>query len=260
MDTRGLLNDAPAPPPEPGRRDDPVQAPWGVTDIIAALLLTLTALAMITVLFVILGLLGLPLDAPKHDPVRVNVEVLGQVLLDLSGVAAAVTLSLRKYNLTPRAWGLRRQRPVAVVPCVVTLVVSFLSVGLYFALAERLGIDLIRPKPNVPKELFESSSVLPGTILLVVIVAPICEEVFFRGFVFNGLRSRLGVLGAALVSGLMFAAIHGQIGLLIPFTVIGAAFAVLIARTGSLANSIVVHLTFNLIGVIAQLGSGTGLR
>jgi membrane protease YdiL (CAAX protease family) len=97
----------------------------------------------------------------------------------------------------------------------------------------------------------------------VVVVAPLTEELFFRGFVFNGLRRRLTVPGAAAVSGVLFASVHvvdaEKLGLLIPFTAIGFMFALLVAVTGSLWNSILVHFSFNLIGVVGGATGGRGV-
>ena len=43
---------------------------------------------------------------------------------------------------------------------------------------------------------------------MVICVAPVAEEFFFRGFFYRALRSRYSVLGAALIDGLLFGAIH----------------------------------------------------
>ena len=48
-----------------------------------------------------------------------------------------------------------------------------------------------------------------GACAVVCVVAPICEELLFRGFIFRALRNWRGVWPAALITGLLFAAVHG---------------------------------------------------
>src|SRR5205823_2620837 len=52
---------------------------------------------------------------------------------------------------------------------------------------------------------------LPVAIIigvLIIVLAPISEEIFFRGFVFGGMRNRWPVVLAAVVSALIFGAFH----------------------------------------------------
>lgn len=241
---------------------------WGAREILLAVSLTAFALVVISGgSTLLLNALGRSTSQAADDPVATITLVVGQMLIDLAAVAGAAMVSLRRYRLTPRAWGLRRERSVALGMCLAVLAASFGTLVVYGAVVKALGVDALAPKSNVPQQLFEQRAVLPFTVFLVVIVAPLAEEMFFRGFVFNGLRGagvvaaaggRLRVPGAALISGLMWAAIHGQVGLVIPITIIGFLFALLLARTGSLWNAILVHFLFNLISVIGNLITGSG--
>jgi membrane protease YdiL (CAAX protease family) len=243
-------------------RDGPGVPPWGVREIALALL----AAALITGVVVLassvlLAVLGIPSERAEHEPVGTAILLLGQLVIDAGAVGVAAWLSLGRYGLSPAAWGLRRTRPVSAPAVAGVLVASFGALLGYQATVSALGLEALKPESNVPQGLFEHPSVVPLTLLLVVVVAPIAEEMFFRAFLFQGLRRWLGTHGAALLSGFAFAAIHitggNLLGLLIPFTVIGYLFAVLLASTGSLWNVILVHFAFNLIGVMGELaGSG----
>ena len=59
--------------------------------------------------------------------------------------------------------------------------------------------------------------------MLIAGLAPIAEELFFRGFVFSGLRSRMTMLPAALISGLVFGLVHAPTGIttVVPLAVLG---------------------------------------
>jgi membrane protease YdiL (CAAX protease family) len=78
-----------------------------------------------------------------------------------------------------------------------------------------------------------------------VIVAPITEEILFRGFLYGTLRRYAGPLVAILGSALIFASLH-ETQTFLPILVIGALLAFLYERTGSLIAPIAAHAVNNL--------------
>jgi membrane protease YdiL (CAAX protease family) len=78
-----------------------------------------------------------------------------------------------------------------------------------------------------------------------VIVAPVCEETFFRGFVFGALRAGWGALPAAVASSALFAAVHFDAGALVPIFILGLILCGLYVRTGSLYPGVFFHAFFN---------------
>ncbi len=90
-------------------------------------------------------------------------------------------------------------------------------------------------------------------VWLVLGVTPgICEELFFRGLVFSGLR-RLGVWPAVLGSALLFALAHASIYRLMPTFILGMVLGVLRWRSGSIVPGMVMHAINNgVIGTLAQ--------
>jgi uncharacterized protein len=91
-------------------------------------------------------------------------------------------------------------------------------------------------------------------ILLIVIAAPVSEEVCFRGFLFGGLRERLPRLGAALISGLVFGGLHATTGVsaVPPLIVFGVILALLYEKTGSIWPGILLHMLNNSVALIGQ--------
>ncbi len=249
--------------PPPPDRDDPARAPWGILEIFFAVVLTLIALLVISLVFAGLSRAGVAMTNAERNLSAAAAILIGGLAQDAAAVAAAAAVSLRRYRLGPRAWGLRREKPLALGACASVLFASFAVLIGYQVVVTALGIESLKPKENVPPGLLDHRVLLPFAGLFVVFVAPFAEEMFFRGFMFNGLRRRLGVYGAAGLTGLLFGAIHiisGPIGVLIPFWIIGFMFAMLVARTGSLWNSIVVHLAFNMFALLAGLiGGGPGV-
>lgn len=119
------------------------------------------------------------------------------------------------------------------------------------AASDSLTLLLDRPVvPEVMVEIYRSAGVLPLFWLAVVVMAPLFEEVFFRGFLFAGLeRSRLGGIGAIVVTALAWAAIHLQYDLYGIATIFALGLLLGAARlkARSLPLTIGLHAAINLI-------------
>jgi membrane protease YdiL (CAAX protease family) len=82
----------------------------------------------------------------------------------------------------------------------------------FAALADGLTIALGRPViPKFMIDAYSTAGFVPLLWTAVVLMAPLFEEVFFRGFIFQGIRhSRLGVCGAIVLTSLAWAGTHVQ--------------------------------------------------
>jgi membrane protease YdiL (CAAX protease family) len=89
-------------------------------------------------------------------------------------------------------------------------------------------------------------------IVALVVVAPLAEEIFFRGIVYNAWLREYGPWQALIGSALLFALIHGSLFVLLPIFGLGLALALLYRWTSSLPASIAMHATFN--GITLALG------
>ncbi|MDE0805518.1 MAG: type II CAAX endopeptidase family protein [Acidimicrobiales bacterium] len=79
----------------------------------------------------------------------------------------------------------------------------------------------------------------------VVIVAPIVEELYFRGLLLRTIEQRWGVVVAVVGSSLFFGATHFQLLQLPGLTLAGLVFAMAVVRTGRIGAAIAVHIGFN---------------
>jgi membrane protease YdiL (CAAX protease family) len=84
-------------------------------------------------------------------------------------------------------------------------------------------------------------------------VAPVAEEIFFRGVAYNAWERERGPWVAVLGSAALFAAIHGSLFAAVPIFALGVTLALLYRRTGSLAATIAMHAGFNAISVAIAL-------
>lgn len=90
-------------------------------------------------------------------------------------------------------------------------------------------------------------------VLAIVVLAPIAEEVFFRGVVFNAFLREGGRRWALVGSAALFAAIHLSLVVFIPIFLLGLALAWVYDRTNNLLAPIAMHLVVNGASVIIAL-------
>jgi membrane protease YdiL (CAAX protease family) len=106
--------------------------------------------------------------------------------------------------------------------------------------------------PPTEKDILSGPWVVPA-FLLIVVAAPIAEEILFRGFLFQGLRRRFRVWPAALISAGVFAFFHVYPLVIPAIFVSGVILALLYERRRSLLASMTAHATLNAVAVIALL-------
>ncbi|SMB99268.1 hypothetical protein SAMN00808754_2823 [Thermanaeromonas toyohensis ToBE] len=81
-------------------------------------------------------------------------------------------------------------------------------------------------------------------------LAPITEEVYFRGFFYPVLKARYGTLVGQVASSLLFAVLHFDLFRFLPLAVGGWGLAYLYERSGSLIAPVVAHSTWNAIMIL----------
>jgi len=90
-------------------------------------------------------------------------------------------------------------------------------------------------------------------LIMTVLITPVVEEIFFRGFLFQWMASRRPIWLAAIISAVMFGVSH-----IVPAQVISAIFAGLLivyifVASGSIWPAIVFHITNNALSISANL-------
>jgi membrane protease YdiL (CAAX protease family) len=165
-------------------------------------------------------------------------------------ILAGTAIFLASRTRRPRAWhfGLRRAR---LWPSVGWAALGFLGfvifVTTYSALLSPEGDQSVTEDLGAD----ESTLALVAAGIVVIVVAPIAEEFFFRGFFYGALRSRLGVLAAAAVDGLVFGLIHftgsDTLELLPILGFLGFVFCLVYERTRTLYAVIGLHALNNAV-------------
>lgn len=208
---------------------------------------TVVAVAVIAVVSVTAGL---DIAKPQDESVA---NLVGTLIQDAALVVVAIGLAWTVAR--PRLWhfGLRRARLLSTVGwSVLGLVVFYLAAAGYSALVGSAEEQTILSDLGVG----DSATRLALAAMLVVVVAPVVEELFFRGFFYRSLRGRLPVWAAALITGAVFGAIHATTGIdAVPILfVFGTILCLVYERTGTLYSAIAMHAVNNTLA----FGVGSG--
>lgn len=112
---------------------------------------------------------------------------------------------------------------------------------------------LLGPPP--PQEIEVLLTGLKGKHLLlpfltVSVLAPLSEELYFRGMVYPVIKARFGAMTGMVLSGLFFGALHLDLYRIIPIGVGGMVLAYFYEKTGSLVTPIIAHSVWNTIMLI----------
>jgi uncharacterized protein len=227
---------APEPAPEPVAGWRPVFAPLAL----------LAGFGMAIFGGAIVGLLGALAGASVTHP-PASVELLATLLQDVLLVASAVWFAARAGRPRPGDFGLRA---TAVVRALVLMVGAYVGFLVFAAVWE--AILNLNDKEQVVQKLGANSGAvgLVAVVALTCVVAPICEEFFFRGFFFPALSNWRGPWTAAVLTGVVFGAIHvgsAPVGDLVPLAFFGFALCLLRWWSGSLYPCIAVHAVNNCV-------------
>ncbi len=241
-------------PPAPARFPRwPLWAPF------AGMLMTLLAAALgVALIAVVAELAGADID--RGDDTAPGIVIGGTYVQDLALMGAAFLLARwLDPPVRARQFGLRPTAPGAAAGWLLLTWVAFIAFSFIWSVA----LD-IQESDDLPQELGADSSTLAliAVAVLVCVMAPIAEELFFRGFVFTAFRRSLGLPVAAVLTGAIFGAIHlggTEIEFIVPLAVFGALLCLLYVWTDSLLPCIVLHALNNglALGVAEDWGAWT---
>lgn len=251
--------------PEESQPLDPDRPHWGPSAGIGIWLFSFFALLVMSLLavlvwYVVESVRGMPLPQTQQElsewllsPNSILVQVLSTVVAHVVTIAACwavVTGMGRRPFLDSLGWKWEGGSTAA-------------KVGYVFGMAVTMWITLIvlsRLLPQSSETQFDqllktSQQVRYAVAFMAVFTAPFVEEVVYRGVLFSGLRSRMGLpLTVAFVT-LLFAGVHayqywGAWAGLIGLTLLSLVLTLMRARTKSIFPCVAVHLVFNAIQAV----------
>jgi membrane protease YdiL (CAAX protease family) len=175
-------------------------------------------------------------------------NVLSQIATALGFLLVPMALAAMHGAKGPREifqrLGLRAFRPSAL---------KWMGLTVVLYLAFNIFYSAVITEPH-QQDIAKGFGAIPIQILLIVIAAPVTEEICFRGMLFGGLREKLPRIVAALICGLIFGALHAITGIsaVPPLIVFGFLLALLYERTGSIVPGILLHVLNNIVALASQ--------
>lgn len=190
----------------------------------------------------------------------INVMILGGFLLQ----AGMLYLFLRfKFHY-------RNPNEGPVSPCIIPLGQSLL-LGLFYFLASlpvvygvgavwtglleflrRQGFEINLPLQDAVLLFRETDSYVSflGLLLLAIVVAPVVEEIVFRGGIFRFFKGKTSLAVALFISGIVFGLIHGNLHSLPGLVTVGICLGLSYELSGNIRVPIFFHAFFNLNSVL----------
>ena len=139
--------------------------------------------------------------------------------------------------------------------------VSAVVCGISFSLWLSIMLSLLPISESLISEYADKSWVFGETTLIAIIatgiVAPIIEEMLFRGIIYKHLHVCMPEYLALVIQAVIFSVLHGSSIIWISYALIGGLlFGYIRMLTGSIRATILAHMAFNLVGyVIDYLGN-----
>jgi membrane protease YdiL (CAAX protease family) len=231
------------------RKGDPVA--WGLKDMLWA---SLTAIALVLAGLIALIIFLALFQALRGSPLDQKVWIWGVLALESILVVPAWFWGPRKYGQGWASLGLH------AFPVVKTLVLALISLPLMLLI--NAGWELVRRQlgwagqPNYLPLFGGGPLGLALALLIGGVIAPIAEEIFFRGYLYAGLRSRLGLGWGLVLSALLFAVLHVIPGVIPPIFLLGLILATVYEYSGSLWPAILLHSAINTLAFVAAYLTG----
>ncbi len=195
------------------------------------------SLAMLALILLIQFIMGALLYAffPTDD---VSLIVIANSLVQVGSYLLVIYLFY--WRLAERL-DFKLQKGVSIVYMIV------LAVSLaFFALV--VLTPLIAQLPESPEvtEAFERMSEVPLlALLLIVVIAPVFEEIIFRNIILKGLKNRYNAGLAILISSVLFGAFHLNFQQFISATILGLICGTIYLATDSVLYTILFHALYN---------------
>ena len=161
----------------------------------------------------------------------------------------------RRYGLDwSRQMGWRMRGVDIPVGAFIGLALQLVAVPLLYWPILRIFGDLDVEEPA--RELTGLAETPVEVVLLVVmtvVMAPVGEEVFFRGLLQGALRDRIGPVWAVAIASVAFGITHFQLVQFPALVLVGAVNGLLVLRTGRLGPALWSHAAFNAVTVVVLL-------
>ncbi|HLX38987.1 MAG TPA: type II CAAX endopeptidase family protein [Ktedonobacteraceae bacterium] len=246
------------------------RVPWTLQQTLFGTVLTLVPWVAFVLGVDVLNAKAPPINTvltPQQDVIDAIIQFFFSSLIEAAFLIAPIYIALYAYRfvkprLLPalRTLGFRKFPVGRSLLWVVVLMLVILGVNIlyqYLITALRLNLQ------TNDQILLQNSKYMPiatyATLVVASTVAPLCEEVFFRGLIFTGFQQAMPLPLAILFSAILFGMAHLDPASFPILFVIGLALAFLRWRTNSLWPCILLHLVNNTFGAVLIIFAMNGI-
>tara|TARA_B110000438_G_scaffold171360_1_gene163750 strand:+ start:605 stop:1450 length:846 start_codon:yes stop_codon:yes gene_type:complete len=177
--------------------------------------------------------------------------ILDVLLVDIGAIYIIFEI-IKRYDLNAKDWlGLNLISIKKIKYCGIYFL-AWPIIILWSQLIEYFNLEIFKSS-NYSEQIFNS---LNNNYLLIFflacIVAPFCEELIFRGYLFKVIKEKSNIIFAVIINSLIFGAIHLEPSAIVPAAILGIALSVIRIKTNSLLPSITIHTFHNLLALIVM--------
>jgi uncharacterized protein len=229
------------------------QVPWVFKDVLLVLIIV-----VLTVAGIDLAILYSDLGGFLKTAIQNEITVLGLFLIQsLILLTPIIVLVTRKYGKWK--WGDFGFGKFKFFRHLWTAILGWL---MYVGISVLISILVVYGGIKIPGYQIQESilplfgttkSALTIAAIVIIAIAPMLEEVFFRGFVLQGLVNKWGRAIGVIATALIFAVFHLQFGSFIPIFILGVIMSLLFIRSKSIWPCIWFHVINNSIAFLVQL-------
>lgn len=259
----------PEEPAPPGRFGRVGRVPWSFGQTLWGSAVTLVPWVAIIVLSLgVSSTTGAATKAASHPLPRAEDIISGIIVLLFTAIVeCAFLIAPAWYALWRRQPGLSARdglhalgfRKTPLLPAIgwvlLSIVVVFIAEIIYSDVIQAFHLNLQTNATTLQQEAQREPVTVLFTLIGAVFVAPFCEEIFFRGYMFAGFLRGMPMVFAALLSALLFGIAHGDVGSFVPLYVIGVMLAIVRWRTGSIWPGMALHGLNNAIAAVVVIGT-----
>lgn len=235
-------------PPQPEHRLEPM-------DLLIGLLAFFWIPSAVNVLVVKLGFAPPPPASMPADWTPPDVQLWVSAVGRLIGVFVLIAIAARQFAGGARGWGLRVDRLVRDFGAAIVAYLAFWPICAGTVYVTRVIIEIVRPGMELPdhpsidilQKQTTSWTTAALTVIEAAVIAPVVEEMFFRGLLQPALARWWRSTWVSIVfCGLAFGAIHSTNVETVPaLALFGVVLGFVYAKTRSLTAAILLHMLFN---------------
>lgn len=198
-------------------------------------------------------LLGLHFVGVDLKGLGLNLEIFGYVVLVCQIVGLTISSILIARNVKARGmnWsdlGLRSFRVFQALRYIIGYFLLLIGALVIMAIIVSIvGVDVAdrADGESGPSKLYKALGGFWVTFAVSVVIAPVVEEVTFRGMLFPALKKRFGLAGGVLLSSLVFTLVHLNPAQMMSVLPLGIYLAIMRHRTNSIYPGIILHALWN---------------